>query len=280
MSSIFFDQQNKLRNGWKILIFFITLAISMILINTIFAILHIPQDILINEFLFFICVLIATFIMMHFFERKNLSEIGLKLSRKTTYETIFGLILGFVMITVVVIPNVIAGYYKYDFTPNQIYPQIFESILLFALVAFAEEILFRGYPFQRLIDATNPAIATVIFSSLFASAHILNPNVNLIALANIFLAGIWLSSAYIKTNSLWLPISLHFSWNFFQGYFYSLPVSGSTLIEPIFDVRINSENLLSGGDFGPEGSILTSFILIIGTIFILKHKRFTEWENF
>ncbi|CUS97715.1 CPBP family intramembrane glutamic endopeptidase [Candidatus Chrysopegis kryptomonas] len=273
MSSIFLDQQNKLRNGWRILIFFIIFAFSITLINAVFAILHIPQEILISEFLFLICVLIATFIMMHFFEGKNLSEVGLKISEKTKYEITFGLILGFVMITLVVIPNAIAGYYTYNFTPNQIYPQIFEALLFFVLVALAEEILFRGYPFQRLIEATNPAIATVVFSLLFASAHIFNPNVNLISLANIFLAGLWLSSAYIKANSLWLPISLHFSWNFFQGYLYSLPVSGSTLIEPVFDVQINSENLISGGDFGPEGSILTSFVLIASTIFILKNKR-------
>lgn len=273
MSSIFLDQQNKLRNGWRILIFFIIFAFSITLINAVFAILHIPQEILISEFLFLICVLIATFIMMHFFEGKNLSEVGLKISEKTKYEITFGLIIGFVMITLVVIPNAIAGYYTYNFTPNQIYPQIFEALLFFVLVALAEEILFRGYPFQRLIDATNPAIATVVFSLLFASAHIFNPNVNLISLANIFLAGLWLSSAYIKANSLWLPISLHFSWNFFQGYLYSLPVSGSTLIEPVFDVQINSENLISGGDFGPEGSILTSFVLIASTIFILKNKR-------
>lgn len=273
MSSIFLDQQNKLRNGWRILIFFIIFAFSITLINAVFAILHIPQEILISEFLFLICVLIATFIMMHFFEGKNLSEVGLKISEKTKYEITFGLIIGFVMITLVVIPNAIAGYYTYNFTPNQIYPQIFEALLFFVLVALAEEILFRGYPFQRLIEATNPAIATVVFSLLFASAHIFNPNVNLISLANIFLAGLWLSSAYIKANSLWLPISLHFSWNFFQGYLYSLPVSGSTLIEPVFDVQINSENLISGGDFGPEGSILTSFVLIASTIFILKNKR-------
>lgn len=246
------------------------------LINAVFAILHIPQEILISEFIFLVCVLIATFAMMHFLERKNLSEVGLKISEKTKYEITFGLILGFVMITIVVIPNALLGYYQYDFTPNQIYPQIFEAFLFFVLVAFAEEILFRGYPFQRLIEGTNPAIATLIFSLLFASAHSLNPNVNLIALTNIFLAGIWLSSAYIKTNSLWLPISLHFSWNFFQGYFYSLPVSGSTLIEPVFDVQINSENLLSGGDFGPEGSVLTSFVLIASTVFILKNKRFAK----
>ncbi|CUS88731.1 hypothetical protein JGI14_103321 [Candidatus Kryptonium thompsonii] len=215
---------------------------------------------------------------MKFFEKKNFEDVGLRLRPNTIYEISFGLILGFIMITFVVVVNLTLGYYKYEFTLNQVYPQILKALSLFLLVAFFEEILFRGYPFQRLIDGTNPIIATLIFSLVFSLAHLQNPNVNLIALLNIFLAGVWLSTSYIKTRSLWLPISLHFSWNFFQGYFYSLPVSGSSLIEPIFNAKITSENIISGGKFGPEGSLITSLVLVASTIFITKNKRLSNDE--
>ncbi|MEN3037911.1 MAG: CPBP family intramembrane glutamic endopeptidase [Candidatus Kryptonium sp.] len=214
--------------------------------------------------------------MMKFLEKENLLNIGLRFKPGTTYEIVLGLILGFLMITAVVLPNIILGYYKFELTPNIIIPQIFEAMLFFTLVAFAEEILFRGYPFQRLIDGTNPTIATLIFSLFFSLAHFQNPNINIIAGVNIFLAGVWLSVSYIKTRSLWFPISLHFSWNFFQGYLYSLPVSGTILIEPIFDVEISTENLISGGDFGPEGSLITSLVLFISTIFIIKNPHLSS----
>ncbi len=276
MKAIFLNKENKIRNGWKILIFFVNFIILLSLLNLALASFLPIMDIFISEFIALISVVISTFLMMKFFEVKNLWDVGLRLKPNTIYEITFGLVLGFAMITFVVAINLILGYYRYDLTLNQIYPQIFEALSFFLIVAFFEEILFRGYPFQRLIDGTNSIIATLIFSIAFSLAHFKNPNINSIALLNIFLAGVWLSASYIKTRSLWLPISLHFSWNFFQGYLYSLPVSGSTLIEPAFNAEILNENIISGGNFGPEGSVITSFVLAIATIFILKNKRLND----
>ncbi len=263
----------KLKHFWKILIFFLAFLVSLLSFSVaLYSFTNLPTFLL-GEISLLLSTLLSTFIMMKFFERKKLTDIGLNFTPETGFQVYFGLILGFAMITAVVLPNTLLGYYRYDFSPRDIFPQLFEAFLLFTIVALAEEILFRGYPFQRAIDWTNPWVATLIFSSIFAVAHIQNPNINSIALLNILLAGVWLSSAFIKTRSLWLPISLHFSWNFFQGYFFSLPVSGTNLIEPLFDVEIKEKNILSGGDFGPEASILTTFILIISTIFILKNER-------
>lgn len=276
MRTIFLNKDNKIRNGWKILIFFAIFIVLLLLLNLSFALFLPITDIFIGELIALISVAISTFLMMKFLEKKNFEDVGLRLKPNVIYELSFGLSLGFIMITLVVVVNLIFGYYKYELTLNQIYPQILKALFLFLMVAFFEEILFRGYPFQRLIDGTSPIVATLIFSLIFSIAHLQNPNVNLIALLNIFLAGVWLSASYIKTRSLWLPISLHFSWNFFQGYFYSLPVSGSILVEPAFNVEISSENIISGGKFGPEGSVITSFVLIIATIFILKNKRLSD----
>jgi len=272
MKTIFLNKDNNIRNGWKILIFFVNFIVLLLLLNSSLSLFLPITDIFIGELIALISVVISTFLMMKFFEKKNFEDVGLRLRPNTIYEISFGLILGFIMITFVVVVNLTLGYYKYEFTLNQVYPQILKALSLFLLVAFFEEILFRGYPFQRLIDGTNPIIATLIFSLVFSLAHLQNPNVNLIALLNIFLAGVWLSTSYIKTRSLWLPISLHFSWNFFQGYFYSLPVSGSSLIEPIFNAKITSENIISGGKFGPEGSLITSLVLVASTIFITKKQ--------
>ena len=263
----------KLKPFWKILIFSLVFIASFLLFSVaLFSFVKLPIFLL-GEISLLLAVLLSTFVMMKLFEKKNFSDIGLKLTPETRLQIYFGLILGFVMIAIVVFPNALLGYYKYNFSPSDIFPQILEAISLFLIVAFAEEILFRGYPFQRAIDGTSPLVATLIFSSIFAIAHIQNPNINAIAILNIFLAGVWLSSAFIKTRSLWLPISLHFSWNFFQGYIFSLPVSGTKLIKPLLEVEIKEKNLISGGDFGPEASVLTSFVLITSTIFILKNEH-------
>lgn len=282
MQPTFLKNKEKLRNGWRILIFFLVFFATFVLLDFIRSPLptgDISIEIIVTEFVFLSSVAISTLIMMRFFEKSHFVEIGLKIGSKTASEICIGLGLGFLMIAIVVVPNAILGYYKYNFTLNKIFPEIFKVTLFFLLVAFAEEILFRGYPFQRLIDGTNPLIATLIFSSLFSLAHFQNPNVNSIALLNVFLAGVWLSSAYLKTRSLWLPISLHFSWNFSQGYLFSLPVSGINFFETVFHVEIMSKNLISGGEFGPEGSILASLVLIIATIFILRNKTFKLWVN-
>ena len=228
MKTIFLNKDNNIRNGWKILIFFVNFIVLLLLLNSSLSLFLPITDIFIGELIALISVVISTFLMMKFFEKKNFEDVGLRLRPNTIYEISFGLILGFIMITFVVVVNLTLGYYKYEFTLNQVYPQILKALSLFLLVAFFEEILFRGYPFQRLIDGTNPIIATLIFSLVFSLAHLQNPNVNLIALLNIFLAGVWLSTSYIKTRSLWLPISLHFSW------FISFTVKFSSASFPIF----------------------------------------------
>jgi hypothetical protein len=271
MSGIFLNKRREIRSGWKILLFFITFGIS----EVIFAI---PPVLTGNSILAFQLSLLgatvlSTYIMMKFIEKKRFSDIGLWIKKKTLNHILLGTGIGLAMITMVVTPNIFLKYYTYSTRElNQITSALFNTFVICILVAFAEEMLFRGYPFQRLIDGVGPVAATLIFSLMFSLLHLGNPNINYMALLNIALAGVWLSVAYIRTGSLWLPISLHFSWNFFQGYLYSLPVSGVEF-KSIFEVEINTDNLISGGKFGPEASILTSIVLIISTVFIIKSEK-------
>ena len=79
------------------------------------------------------------------------------------------------------------------------------SFLFFALSAMFEELLFRGYLFQTLMQWVTFLPALVIMSVLFGLAHSRNPYATMLSTANVLLAGVWLSFAYLKTRSLWLP---------------------------------------------------------------------------
>lgn len=149
-------------------------------------------------------------------------------------------------------------------------------------IAAGEELIFRGLLFQTLIEKINPIAAAVILSLLFAFFHIYNPNVNTIGLINIFLAGLMFSTMYIKTKSLWMPISFHFTWNWTQQYLIGSPVSGIYNIDYIYRIyypegEIN--DIFFGGNFGVEGGIICTFSLILiitAVAFFAKSSPYIE----
>lgn len=150
------------------------------------------------------------------------------------------------------------------------------SVLLFITIAIVEETLMRGYILKNLMISFNKYIALILTSILFALMHGLNPSFDLFALTSLFLAGILLGLSYVYTKNLWFPIALHLSWNLFQALL-GFNVSGKdtySLIE--FDLERN--NLLNGGEFGFEGSILSiiSMTAIIIGIWIYYNRERTK----
>ena len=147
------------------------------------------------------------------------------------------------------------------------------SILLFTAVAVGEEVLLRGYVLRNLMLSFNKYLALALSSLLFAALHGLNPNLDVLGMLNLFLAGILLGTSYIFTKNLWFPIALHLSWNLFQSYF-GFNVSGQDFYS-IFKFELPEANILNGGYFGFEGSVLAVIIqlLLIGLLFSYYQKR-------
>ncbi len=146
------------------------------------------------------------------------------------------------------------------------------SILLFVF-ASAEELIFRGVIFQALIEKYNPYLITIIFSLVFSLSHILNEHINLIALTNIFLGGVLLSLLYIKTKSLLVAIAFHFLWNWFQAVLLSLPVSGNYYDIGIIRWELTPNSIFQlflGNKFGIEEGLITTLVMIIGSLLIMK----------
>lgn len=146
------------------------------------------------------------------------------------------------------------------------------NILLFTSVAFCEEILFRGYILGNLLKKLNRFWALTISSVLFGLLHAFNPNVEILPILNIILAGYLLGSVYIFTKNLWFAIVLHFLWNFTQGPILGYKVSGN-LTNSIYSIQSTGSELVNGGSFGFEGSIVCTALCIIATLSIVYYYR-------
>ncbi len=141
------------------------------------------------------------------------------------------------------------------------------SFLLFSSVF--EELTFRGYALQRAADALGPVLATLISSALFGWAHFANPQATLFSTVNTALAGLLLAVARLRSRALWMPIGLHFAWNFFLGPVFSFPVSGYTLGASRLSVPSAGPLWLSGGAYGPEGSVDLTAVLVVAILLLL-----------
>ena len=150
----------------------------------------------------------------------------------------------------------------------------FVSMMLF-LAAFDEELIFRGYILNSMMDSSSRWVALAGSSALFALMHAGNPSVwsNWVPMTELFAAGFILGISYTFTKNLWFPTFFHFGWNFFQGLF-GFEISGINVDSWKMISHENTGNvpdIISGGAFGIEGSVITLSCTIICTYFIYKY---------
>jgi hypothetical protein len=104
---------------------------------------------------------------------------------------------------------------------------------------------------------------------LFALLHLMNPNVAFLPMLNLVLGGLLLGASYLYTRNLWFPVSLHFFWNWIQGPVLGYEVSGNRFCETLFSLRLPANNLINGGAFGFEGSLVCTVLATLFTLFII-----------
>ncbi len=143
------------------------------------------------------------------------------------------------------------------------------TFFVFLTAATMEEVMIRGYIQGRLMTKMNKFVATIIASLIFSAMHLLNPNIAFLPLLNLFLAGLLLGASYMYTRNLWFPICLHTGWNWIQGPILGYEVSGTSTFPSFIQQHLPEENILNGGNFGFEGSILCTVLMVIGTALII-----------
>jgi len=157
---------------------------------------------------------------------------------------------------------------------------LFIFLLHYIFVALSEEILFRGYILKNLMASCNKYIALLISSILFSLMHLANNHIDAISILELFIGGILLGLSYIYNKRLWLPVALHFSWNFFQGPIFGFNVSGHEHSYSLIQTHYENANIWNGGSFGFEGSVLAvvfELIAIIGLLFYFEKNKHSKY---
>lgn len=146
------------------------------------------------------------------------------------------------------------------------------TLLFFLLVAVTEEVMLRGFVLGRMLSAgMNCFVALFLSSVLFSAMHLFNPNFALLPFVNILLAGCLLGASFLYTRNLCFPVVLHWFWNWLQGPVLGYEVSGMDSGETLLTLRLTGSDLLTGGSFGFEGSLLCTVLLVGGTLAIVAY---------
>ncbi|MEW2359440.1 CPBP family intramembrane glutamic endopeptidase [Spirillospora sp. NPDC029432] len=185
-----------------------------------------------------------------------------------------GALIGLGMFGAVIVNLATLGYYRVDGFGSLTGP--IALIGFMAAAAVTEELLFRGVLFRIVEERIGTYLALALTGVVFGLMHLGNENASLWGATAIAIeAGGMLAAAYAATRSLWLPIGLHFAWNFAGAGIFGTAVSGQTETEGLLNGVTSGKALLTGGDFGPEGSpYAVLFGLLLTVVFMwLAHRR-------
>ena len=215
--------------------------------------------------------LFTVWLFQKFVNRESFTSIGLEFSGYKD-DFVSGLLLGVGLIVLGFGTLYIFNFLSVASIQFSLIDQVF-YLSLFAVVSLNEEIAIRGYILQNLSSSFNKYIALVLSSLVFMIMHIGNPNMSAVPLFNLFLAGLLLGVYCIHKNNLWFPIGAHITWNYFQGPVLGFEVSGND-VDSIFIQSLKGSELITGGEFGFEGSIILTVLMIIGIVYL--DRRFSS----
>lgn len=207
-------------------------------------------------------------------ERRPVMELALK---RTWKDLGLGLLLGILFFGIVVGLMALARCYAVTGAQFHFVPQL-EAFLGFLLVAVFEEIIFRGVLFRMIDDRWNTAVALIVSALVFGLGHLPNTGATLwSSIAIAIEAGLLLGAAYKYSGTLWLPIGIHWAWNYVQGNVLGFAVSGNSISEKIFFPIITGPNWITGGAFGAEASVPAVVVgLLLTAILLYNCKRETR----
>ena len=221
-----------------------------------------------------IVMMLIVFLFCRFIQKRKLRTLGF-IKRGMLKEYGLGMLLGFAFFSVCVLLGVLFGGLKIEGISPEFSIGIFVAYLLGYMVqGMTEEVLCRGY-FLGSYARRYPVYAAVLANSLlFASLHLLNSGISVLAFVNITLFGIFASIYFIRRGSIWGIGAFHSIWNLVQGNFYGIKVSGTPVGNTLFTTQaIAGKSLWNGGDFGMEGSLICTIVLTCGIIFLYTRKN-------
>jgi membrane protease YdiL (CAAX protease family) len=277
---IFLNENHEIRAGWKFAIyiaFFLLIWVAAAVgLSMLFAVTEGVAEnqlalLALNEVALFVPAVAAMLLTIRFVDRRPLKTFGVGFLPGWRRHFILGLILAAAMLGMLMLGCKLFGQLNMQWTGSQV-PGItlLSTFLLLLLAALNEELVFRGFPLQILIDGVGKWPAMLILSVLFGALHISNPNSSALGTFNTIVAGILLSLAYVRTRSLWLPYAIHVAWNLGLGFVLGFALSGLG-IASLWTTGVSGSDTILGGSYGPEGGLLGTFIFAGAALIVNRY---------
>ena len=187
----------------------------------------------------------------------------------------FGLLIGAGIFSLAVAISAATGGLRFDgvaVTGGLDVLYIILFLLGFIVQGMAEEVLCRGYLMTAVARRHSVVTAVIVNSVFFAALHVANNGLTVLAIFNLVLFGVFASMLMLKTNNIWIVCAVHTVWNFLQGNFYGISVSGMAKSASVFSFVPTEFKLMSGGAFGLEGALSVTVALLIGILMMALIK--------
>jgi membrane protease YdiL (CAAX protease family) len=297
-SGIFINSVGRLRSGWRLAIFAVTLvsAVSFLFLLAralLFNVLGLSEASLAASnwgWVLQACILLGAATLMGWICGKWLEDLppralGWGFHAGWLRDFLKGSLVGATSLLLAALIATIFGGFRFTLNSTATFAvvkTILISGLIFILAAAAEEAMFRGYPLQTMTRAKLAWLALVLTAVIFSLGHTGNPNaVRGFTFVNTALAGVWLGLAYLRTRSLWFPLGVHWAWNWMMGALLGLPVSGIEQLTPNPLLRADAIGpaWLTGGAYGIEGGAACTLALLLSTLFIWRTKLLSATEE-
>jgi CAAX protease family protein len=223
---------------------------------------------------------VANAIVLRIYERGQLADIGLGWTAASRRNLALGILGGCGAGMIVLLGPILFRAADLEPTPDSHFR--WPSLLLVSIVllfgSVGEEMLFRGYGFQVLVKAIGPFATILPMGVLFGLAHSQNLHFTWLALLNTVLWGIVLGYAFIVSGDLWLPVGLHFGWNWVLPLL-GANLSGFTMGVTGYVLQWKIGEPWSGGEYGPEGGWLTT-VVVVALFFYLRKAPIGHQDAF
>lgn len=268
------------RSIWRFpIVWMLVGAIGIVLVDTLFRQLTERVDGMTYLVLTVVMGLLAILVYkltLTYLARRSTPEIA---RQRAGIEAVLGVLTGTIFIAGSVFIIMALGGYSFQWASSANVGSVLLSSIGAALgAAIVEELLFRGLMFQAIDRLGGKPLALAVTSLFFGIAHLGNPGASLWSAFAISLeAGVLLGAAFLWRRNLWFAMGLHFAWNAIEGVL-GIPVSGHSAAG-LFTVEVNGAALLTGGDFGLEGSLVPVVMsLLISIPMLIGAARFRRGE--
>jgi membrane protease YdiL (CAAX protease family) len=267
--------------GWKIASLLLIYLLLVTVFNVVWHLLHIPPQMergvlnpklmLLSGMILLGAILVASIWTLHYFDSRPLSTVGVPFSGPWIRQNLIGLLCGSLSPVLFVVITYRLGFAKAERVPldlHHLLTQTLPALGSYLLLAYHEELLFRGYLLQLISQRSTRMVAALITGLLFGLLHGGNPAANPQGLIFTAIGGVLLAWLVMRNGSLWMAGGYHVGWNATASLILGLNVSGIRMPGSWIATNLTGSRWISGSSYGFESSIITGLLepIILGSL--------------